>query len=84
MGWFNRKPRDLIADSNAEWDIQRAIESRNGALIVPAEMGLSAQEFYDQMRVAAGGWCAPSAPGYDLLSLPEIVIKRGGIKWPTS
>lgn len=41
--------------------------------------------------VAAGGWCAPSEQLYDfcdvpeatdLISLPEIAIKRGGIKWP--
>lgn len=41
--------------------------------------------------VAAGGWCAPSetiyeflptgAPG-DLLSLPEVAVRRGGIKFP--
>lgn len=41
--------------------------------------------------VAAGGWCAPSEQLYDfcdvpnatdLLSLPEITINRGGIRWP--
>lgn len=41
--------------------------------------------------VAAGGWCAPSEQLYDfcdvpnatdLLSLPEIAINRGGIRWP--
>lgn len=41
--------------------------------------------------VAAGGWCAPSETVYeflgteaagDLLSLPEISIKRGGVKFP--
>jgi hypothetical protein len=41
--------------------------------------------------VAAGGWCAPSEQLYDfcptpaaanLLSLPEIAIKRGGIRFP--
>lgn len=40
---------------------------------------------------AAGGWCAPSEQLYDfcevpqatdLVSLPEIAIKRGGIRWP--
>ena len=40
---------------------------------------------------AAGGWCAPSEQLYDfcdvpeatdLLSLPEITINRGGIRWP--
>lgn len=41
--------------------------------------------------VAAGGWCAPSETVYDflgteaagdLLSLPEISVKRGGVKFP--
>lgn len=41
--------------------------------------------------VAAGGWCAPSETVYDflgtesagdLLSIPEISIKRGGVKFP--
>lgn len=42
--------------------------------------------------VAAGGWCAPSETMYDflptgaptgLLSLPEVGMARGGIKFPT-
>lgn len=41
--------------------------------------------------VAAGGWCAPSETMYDflptgapsgILSLPEVSIKRGGVKFP--
>ncbi|QNO13034.1 major capsid hexamer protein [Mycobacterium phage VioletZ] len=44
-----------------------------------------------QSLTAAGGWCAPSEQLYDfcdvpdatdLLSLPEITIDRGGIRWP--
>ena len=44
-----------------------------------------------QSLTAAGGWCAPSEQLYDfcdvpdatdLLSLPEITINRGGIRWP--
>lgn len=40
---------------------------------------------------AAGGWCAPSETLYDfcavpsatdLISLPEITIRRGGVRWP--
>lgn len=40
---------------------------------------------------AAGGWCAPSEQLYtfcdvpdavDLVSLPEITITRGGVRWP--
>ncbi len=83
MGWFNRKPRDLIADSNAEWEEQRDEENRlhrnvNGVIHVPAEMGLTAQEFQDQMLIAAGGWCAPSAPSF--IDLSEIQVKRGGTR----
>ena len=41
--------------------------------------------------IAAGGWCAPSEQLYDfcdvpnavdLMSLPEIAINRGGLRWP--
>lgn len=41
--------------------------------------------------IAAGGWCAPSEQLYDfcdvpeatdLISLPEIAINRGGLRWP--
>lgn len=44
-----------------------------------------------QALVAAGGWCAPSEQIYtfcdipeagDLISLPEIAIRRGGLRWP--
>lgn len=44
-----------------------------------------------QSLVAAGGWCAPSEQLYDfcdvpeavdLVSLPEITINRGGVRWP--
>jgi hypothetical protein len=44
-----------------------------------------------QALTAAGGWCAPSEQLYDfcptpaagnLISLPEIMIKRGGISFP--
>src|SRR5690606_20267109 len=40
---------------------------------------------------AAGGWCAPSETLYDfcevplatdLVALPEITIRRGGVRWP--
>lgn len=41
--------------------------------------------------VAAGGWCAPSEQLYDfcdvpdaidLVSVPELTIRRGGVRWP--
>jgi hypothetical protein len=50
----------------------------------------------DQL-IASGGWCAPSQVSYDdydatpdwyipgeLLELPKIGIRRGGIVWPTN
>jgi hypothetical protein len=45
----------------------------------------------DGSLTAAGGWCAPSETLYtfcdvpaatDLVSLPEITIRRGGVRWP--
>lgn len=44
-----------------------------------------------QALVAAGGWCSPSETLYDfcdvpaatdLISVPEITIVRGGVRWP--
>ncbi|QNL30138.1 major capsid hexamer protein [Gordonia phage Mariokart] len=44
-----------------------------------------------QSLTAAGGWCAPSEQLYDfcdvpdavdLVSLPELTINRGGVRWP--
>lgn len=50
------------------------------------------KELAGNSLVAAGGWCAPSETVYDfldipaaseLLSLPEVNINRGGIRFPT-
>lgn len=53
---------------------------------------LSAPTFgQNGVLTAAGGWCAPSEQLYDfcdvpdatdLLSMPEIAINRGGVRWP--
>jgi len=73
-------PEDLIVDRNTDVDevLRRATdESRldGGSL------------------VAAGGWCAPSETVYDLtqdattegmVSLPEIAVRRGGIRYANS
>lgn len=49
------------------------------------------QKVTTESLVAAGGWCAPSEQIYtfcdipsasDLISLPEIAIRRGGLRWP--
>jgi len=74
---------DVVADSHAlVAAITEATRSAN----------LSEPEFNDRgSLVAAGGWCAPSEQLYDfcdvpdatdLISLPEITINRGGIRWP--
>jgi hypothetical protein len=81
MGWFNRKPRDLIADSNAEWETQRNLEALE-SVVIRNRINPEPDAHLSQPLIAAGGWCAPSEPGYGFLDLPEIQIKRGGIKWP--
>jgi hypothetical protein len=53
---------------------------------------LRAPTFNDKGSLtAAGGWCAPSETLYDfcevplasdLIALPEITIRRGGVRWP--
>ncbi|GAA3172629.1 hypothetical protein GCM10020001_118910 [Nonomuraea salmonea] len=72
-------PEDLVATgSNSDLDLldRAADESR-----LPGGSLLAA---------AGGGWCAPSETWYDLcemessdglLSLPEVVANRGGIRW---
>lgn len=63
----------------------------------PHELVAAIEKATDESRLpggsltAAGGWCAPSETLYDfcevpsatdLLSLPEITIRRGGVRWP--
>ncbi|QPX62127.1 major capsid hexamer protein [Mycobacterium phage Indlovu] len=71
---------DVVEDSHAlVAAIQAATSTVNG------------QRVTAQSLTAAGGWCAPSEQLYDfcdvpdatdLVSLPEITINRGGIRWP--
>lgn len=59
---------------------------------VTAPEMLRSPQFNEQGSLtAAGGWCAPSEQLYDfcevptatdLISLPEITIRRGGVRWP--
>jgi hypothetical protein len=73
----------LIEDSHALVDeIQRATD--------PSQMR-KAEFNAEGSLTAAGGWCAPSEQLYDfcdvplatdLISLPEITIRRGGVRWP--
>ena len=71
-------PHDLVAE------IERVTSQINGGEFRGQAITASA-------LVAAGGWCAPSEQLYDfcdvpdpvdLISLPEITIRRGGIRWP--
>ena len=52
---------------------------------------VNGQRVTAESLTAAGGWCAPSEQLYDfcdvpdatdLLSLPEVTINRGGVRWP--
>lgn len=61
------------------------------AAISKATSVVKGQRVSTKSLTAAGGWCAPSEQLYDfcdvpeasdLVSLPEITINRGGIRWP--
>jgi hypothetical protein len=61
------------------------------ALVAEIERATDETQLPGGSLVAAGGWCAPSETLYDfcavpqatdLLSLPEITIRRGGVRWP--
>lgn len=61
------------------------------ALVAAIEQATNEKNLPGGSLTAAGGWCAPSEQLYDfcevpqatdLISLPEIAIKRGGIRWP--
>ena len=75
-----RRDVPLIEDSHAlVREIERVTSQVNG------------QSVTAQSLTAAGGWCAPSEQLYDfcdvpdavdLVSLPELTINRGGVRWP--
>ena len=61
------------------------------AAINKATSLVNGQRVTAESLTAAGGWCAPSEQLYDfcdvpdavdLVSLPEITINRGGVRWP--
>jgi hypothetical protein len=61
------------------------------ALVAAIEAATDERKLPGGSLTAAGGWCAPSEQLYDfcdvpnatdLLSLPEITINRGGVRWP--
>lgn len=74
-------PSDLVAsDSENDSEVMsRAVDKKR----LPKENSLT----------ASGGWCAPSETLYDLvslestdglISLPEVEVNRGGLRWPES
>jgi len=72
-----KTPEELVAAITAATDLTNLIEPK----FDPKTGSLT----------AAGGWCAPSEQLYDfcavplatdLLVLPEITIRRGGVRWP--
>ena len=61
------------------------------ALVAAIEAATDERKLPGGSLTAAGGWCAPSETLYefcdvpsatDLVSLPEITINRGGVRWP--
>lgn len=61
------------------------------ALVAAIEEATDERKLPGGSLTAAGGWCAPSETLYDfcdvpnatdLVSLPEITINRGGVRWP--
>jgi hypothetical protein len=71
------------------------VDERSSEVVMGEVMDRAADEssLPGDSLVAAGGWCAPSETVYDLsqdatldgiLSLPEIGVRRGGLKWPVS
>lgn len=73
-----KDPHELVEE------IERATSQINGG-------EFKGQAVTAAALTAAGGWCAPSEQLYDfcdvpdavdLISLPEITIRRGGVRWP--
>ena len=73
----------LLTHDTQSWKIADR-GSTNGTYV-------NGQRVTAESLTAAGGWCAPSEQLYDfcdvpdatdLLSLPEVTINRGGVRWP--
>lgn len=88
-------PEDLLVDERDSAErISAAMDHAADERRLPggslAESTVAAR---NSSLTAAGGWCAPSETVYDLdddattegmLSLPEIGVRRGGIRWAVS
>lgn len=67
-----RRALDLVASQIAELGKRSEIAAAEREARLKGNHG----------RIASGGWCAPPEPLYDLLDLPVIGVKRGGIDYP--
>ncbi len=80
-----------FAQSLARLKRDVALIEDSHALVAAIEDATDERKLPGGSLTAAGGWCAPSETLYnfcdvpnatDLLSLPEITINRGGVRWP--
>jgi hypothetical protein len=71
--WRRRKPVDLVSSQVEE------LEARNAELIKEEARDPFTEALFREGGIvrADGGWCAPSEAIYNL---PEISVRRGGIR----
>lgn len=73
--------------------LRRSVEiaEDSHALVAAITRATDERQLVGGSLTAAGGWCAPSEQLYDfcdvpdatdLVSVPEITINRGGVRWP--
>jgi hypothetical protein len=84
---------DLKRDAPTVGDPHQLVEEiERATTTLPARRGVSERvPVTADSLIAAGGWCSPSEILYDfcdvpnatdLISVPEITIVRGGVRWP--
>lgn len=86
--------RQVVSTLERKVDVVGDSHALVAAITEATKAGNLARPVFDKETgslTAAGGWCAPSEQLYDfcdvpdatdLVSLPEITINRGGIRWP--
>ena len=88
----NRPDRgSFAAQTLARLDRDMEVVNDSHALVAAIEKATDERTLDGGSLTAAGGWCAPSETLYDfcdvptatdLISLPEIAVNRGGVRWP--
>lgn len=88
----NRPPRGAFAAQTlARLNRDMTVVNDSHELVAAIEAATDERKLPGGSLTAAGGWCAPSETLYDfcdvptatdLISLPEIAINRGGVRWP--